>query len=724
MSDTDTEIESQEKKLLADDEDLPRSFSWGDTDDLGELRDFEREHGGEVGDSATLFDDPHDSKISDIQLESDAKQPLADIYGAQGEPIAVQDYDESPLFDADAVTDDFDQLPAQLALSPLEANFFSGGGRGFLMEQMEHLSRYGPPLLLLVGEQGCGKSTLASVLKNRINSEFFSLVAFHADALTDENALRARLAMELELDLGIDKVSAVAALTRYVQELDAQGKTTMIIVDDAQLIAASGIEFIQTLAGLLGNSGLRFLLSVEGSSVMDVSAIKPLLSGNESNYQVFHVAPLNREAGVEFVKFYGDVKQHKNALTSEQAGQLVDVAKGNVARITTLLEQHSARDHQSATIITRTIAAAAPNTAPAVIETTGANPFAGSGSRVDGVFRLVKEKLDARLPQGWEVQANKMFLPAFFAVAALLVVALWPEGSDTATEAPVVAENEPTSTISEAGLKEKGVLAENLNVDVTESAEMRAEAGSAAVVDTSKAIDDGVVSIGDATDSDTPAIEVVTEQSAADDETDFNFTLQAPGTVRTRSSESNAANTSNSSTETLTVDVAADRFSNQLAGQSGSAASSSAAATTTTGLTKTTVPTKTANIEDTSSPQPKTTVATAQQKIPTNTTSGAASADQAQSKRQLLALPKNHFMLQLLGARERSGVQKLLNSHQDVAHLYYYETSLSGKPWYVVVQGNYTTRDAAKQGLKQLPVNLRSAKPWVRDVKSIHALLD
>lgn len=89
----------------------------------------------------------------------------------------------------------------------------------------------------------------------------------------------------------------------------------------------------------------------------------------------------------------------------------------------------------------------------------------------------------------------------------------------------------------------------------------------------------------------------------------------------------------------------------------------------------------------------------------------------------LLGLPKDHFVLQLLGAQEEATVKRFLSQHPSLRKVTYYKTWRQGKPWYVVVQGAYPSRDAAKAAIGQLPASLRQQNPWIRSVAEIHQQL-
>lgn len=99
-------------------------------------------------------------------------------------------------------------------------------------------------------------------------------------------------------------------------------------------------------------------------------------------------------------------------------------------------------------------------------------------------------------------------------------------------------------------------------------------------------------------------------------------------------------------------------------------------------------------------------------------TPARASVDDARTA-WLRSLPADHYVLQLLGAQEEATVKRFLSQYPSLRKVTYYKTWRQGKPWYVVVQGNYPSYEAAKAAVSQLPPGLRAQNPWVRKVEAV-----
>lgn len=79
----------------------------------------------------------------------------------------------------------------------------------------------------------------------------------------------------------------------------------------------------------------------------------------------------------------------------------------------------------------------------------------------------------------------------------------------------------------------------------------------------------------------------------------------------------------------------------------------------------------------------------------------------------------SHWTLQVLGARDTATLLKFAREHKLGDDTAWYETSLSGKPWFVMVHRSYTNADTARKGLGSLPPDLQRAQPWVKSMAAI-----
>ncbi len=89
-------------------------------------------------------------------------------------------------------------------------------------------------------------------------------------------------------------------------------------------------------------------------------------------------------------------------------------------------------------------------------------------------------------------------------------------------------------------------------------------------------------------------------------------------------------------------------------------------------------------------------------------------------ERYLLKFPKGSYTLQLLGSSSKKGMRDFVKNNNSV-EIRVFEHEMEGRPWYVAVTGSYETVEQARDGLAELPVGLRSLKPWPRQFSSVHS---
>lgn len=90
--------------------------------------------------------------------------------------------------------------------------------------------------------------------------------------------------------------------------------------------------------------------------------------------------------------------------------------------------------------------------------------------------------------------------------------------------------------------------------------------------------------------------------------------------------------------------------------------------------------------------------------------SGSASA--------IKSAPGSHFTLQLSGASQ-SNTLNAFAKQTGLKNYLVYQTARDGKPWYVLVSGNYASSAEAKRAIASLPAEVQAKKPWVKPVHQV-----
>lgn len=87
-------------------------------------------------------------------------------------------------------------------------------------------------------------------------------------------------------------------------------------------------------------------------------------------------------------------------------------------------------------------------------------------------------------------------------------------------------------------------------------------------------------------------------------------------------------------------------------------------------------------------------------------------------RERIMSFPANQFTVQLLGASSRSNVEAFVQRNS-ASPLYWFETQNQGRPWYVVILGNYPTRAAAQSAASGLSGEMGRLQPWVRSMGAV-----
>ena len=84
----------------------------------------------------------------------------------------------------------------------------------------------------------------------------------------------------------------------------------------------------------------------------------------------------------------------------------------------------------------------------------------------------------------------------------------------------------------------------------------------------------------------------------------------------------------------------------------------------------------------------------------------------------------SHVTLQLLAGHDEQGIRRFLRQHRLLGKAAWYRTVRNGRPWFVVVYGDYADRRAARTVIDKLPPELQHLKPWPRTFGDVHAELN
>jgi len=86
-------------------------------------------------------------------------------------------------------------------------------------------------------------------------------------------------------------------------------------------------------------------------------------------------------------------------------------------------------------------------------------------------------------------------------------------------------------------------------------------------------------------------------------------------------------------------------------------------------------------------------------------------------EQSFMALPKEHYSLQVLGARYEATAKQFLTSLDAIElPIYMLQLERGGEPWFVVLVGDFASQSEARKTINQLPQKVRNLQPWARPV--------
>lgn len=498
--------------------------------------------------------------------------------------------------------------------------FFPGAGRAEMIEQLQHLLRYGPTVTLLAGEAGVGKRMLTDQLLQELDRDLFDVADVQATVMMTFEQLLSRLdepwrsLRPITLDNYADLVPAIAGAA------DDESKTLLCVVRDADQIEAAAIDLLKAMLANCAGLPVKFLLVVGVSELERAPAVHGLVDSLPDS-GVLYLDPFTAEQTAEYLQY-----------------RLHTAGLGQVKFNARQLDSIYAESH-------------------------------GNAGKINAVAReLLMESMPAPKLAAPRAKLPTLHLAALGVVAVLLTgLLLMRQGGDDAGEAqvtrPVVLENAvQTGPAAETFPEVARVAEESLGTSVTQDDSAPAPASSPSLV---AGPDQTPTPVEAAVTADpTPTAAIV------------------------------SANSSKASADLTPAAKVAEP------GQTASAASEPAAAVPAQPVVKA-EPAPKSSVKPSSAPASKP-VATVDPRV-----------------KWLRGLPPSHYVLQILGANEEATVKRFLSQYPSLQKVAYYRTWRQGKPWYVVVQGDYVDYEAAKNAIGRLPAQLRQQNPWIRKVELV-----
>jgi DamX protein len=526
-----------------------------------------------------------------------------------------------------------------------------------------HLLEFGRQLILLTGEPGTGKSTVLRSIAGA-SAERWRCVTLNAGPLLSAQSLLTQVAAALDIDAD-DSAAAnplIESLRQKITHLERNGKTVVLMVDDADQLP---VETVSVLLGLARTEEPLAEARVLMTAAPEHAALLAALQRDRPQHGLVHVVEIPPLAETETRAF---LEQRLGALgatvdewfSPETIAHIGQEANGNPGVLVALARQ------------------AMMGRAPSASQSRPALPW-------ENAVTAARKQL-----------ANPKLRPLMAGVLAVLGIGLWfifsgapapaptPLSTNTEVPAPTPAPVEapavpPASPASDATASTGD--RQRMEITLPDSGGTPDPTGTTAPASTAE-----MVPLPPAASTD--AAQIIPQAPAA--------SVTAPSTPTPPAVEAPVRETPPKPTPA----------------KNGQEKPKQA-------ISKT--PSKPAPPKSTTASKPKASPST---KAAQGTKSQAATPTKPLRKAPApQAAPESGYTLQLFGVSERTAASGFISRHGISGSARIIDTKRNGKPWYVVVYGRYTARTAAQNAASRLPPAIaREVQPWVRDVRSVNAL--
>jgi len=124
---------------------------------------------------------------------------------------------------------------------------------------------------------------------------------------------------------------------------------------------------------------------------------------------------------------------------------------------------------------------------------------------------------------------------------------------------------------------------------------------------------------------------------------------------------------------------------------------------------------------DTSKPAPLQSKAVAKPKAQQTSSFTTNITNIARKESWVLDQNSRHYTLQIVAGENLKTIEEFIEEHKLYSNIAFYRSVRSNKPWYGLIYGVYSHKQAAISAINQLPANLQRLKPWVRSMNSVQS---
>ena len=142
--------------------------------------------------------------------------------------------------------------------------FFNDSVHSQNLDLLQHALLSSELFMLVTGRFGIGKSTLIRKLLSRIDDNY-QVCFIHANPMYHVDQLKQQIYQGLGTDASTESISGYDQLTKHLDNLKREGKTSLLIIDDAHELSIESMQLIMQLNDLITDDThlLRIILFAE-----------------------------------------------------------------------------------------------------------------------------------------------------------------------------------------------------------------------------------------------------------------------------------------------------------------------------------------------------------------------------------------------------------------------------------------------------------------------------
>lgn len=201
-------------------------------------------------------------------------------------------------------TEHFGLKQAPFRITPDTRLFFSGGGRGDILDALVYAITSGEGIIKVIGEVGSGKTMLCRMLEVRL-PENVEIVYLANPSLSPEHILQAiSLEMNLEVPDNANRLQVMHALQQRLLEKHAKNRQVVIFIEEAQSMPTETLEEIRLLSNLETEREKLLQIVLFGQPELDENLDQANIRQlRERITHSFHLQPLSGKELRDYVRY-------------------------------------------------------------------------------------------------------------------------------------------------------------------------------------------------------------------------------------------------------------------------------------------------------------------------------------------------------------------------------------------------------------------------------------